>query len=61
MRRSKLWHRLRGHRISLLPFDPRGAGIVRATQVIHECSCGDRWVFNALGMYETHLRWEDPT
>lgn len=53
---SKLWHRLRGHTVALVPFDPATAkSPLLATIVRDRCTCGAEWVFYGLTMTVTFV------
>jgi hypothetical protein len=55
MNRHRWWHRLRGHRITLIVpdfEDPAAMASLEYTKVRDRCSCGDEWVFFGLMMQE---------
>jgi hypothetical protein len=53
MSRHRWWHWVRWHQIRRVPYDPRLP--LDYTKVRERCSCGDEWVFSALGNYEAHV------
>jgi acyl-CoA thioesterase len=57
MNRYRWWHRLRGHQIGVVHpdfKDPHQMASLEYTKVRHRCTCGDEWIFYAMGMYETY-------
>ena len=47
------WHRVRGHQIHTMK--PNFSDLLEWSQVRQQCTCGDQWVFFALGLYEKYL------
>jgi hypothetical protein len=53
--RYRWWHRLRGHKIGVVVPDFENPNSLEYTKVRHRCTCGDEWVFYAIGMYEVYV------